>query len=753
MSRRTEPMETYPSNTKINPIPPLRPTQGRGAANPTAGIPQRQTGRTAAQTKRKEQRNTIPLSRQLYREALETQAGNPQSPVIKTTGQITEKTWKGQKPESSALPNRRQKEMRPQEKQPLPQGRPKRPDRLWKKEEEESEEERHQRELEEEERRREEREAREEKSRKHWERIEQERKRYEEQQQRRKRWEGFGDQFQDILETGKNALAGEWNGFWNYMTGKDWKQYWQDHANTEREKLSDTWNFFQDPFAALGNFYAGEAPSTDNEFLQKMAKEGALLREIISDPMPFLGNYLTGEAAVTDGESLQRAAENGRKSNLLNYLRYYVDSLLAGGLAEADSLFGKEENNWLTRGRKGLLEEARENYDRIVDSSPPYLREKNKLSIATIDVWTDALLSMAGNIPPELSRATREYGKAMEEAEKKGYSRFVQTAYALEKAIQEYYNTQTKGYDLNDKDRGFLKAFGEYISKKKEIIGVFENVGVNGLSDMLESVLMLAEEGLDCVLKGVQEPDPRDIPDIFDDMIDGLLDRTEEKVDAWEKEAWAPKETLPEEIWGLPEYDRSNGADSGALLPAGGETDAGGLWELPEETENTGNPDENWYTGDEEKHIPPQGPLLPNTTYQAGEFGYTYQTDEQGRISNWHADELQLTDRTGRLPYVRNTPGKQPGDHAGHLAGDRFGGTGGLDNLVSQYWLVNLSSYRKLENDWKRAIQDGKNVDVNVRVEYNGSDLRPSAFSIEYTIDGATEKKYITNDFWGGLSS
>ncbi len=75
-----------------------------------------------------------------------------------------------------------------------------------------------------------------------------------------------------------------------------------------------------------------------------------------------------------------------------------------------------------------------------------------------------------------------------------------------------------------------------------------------------------------------------------------------------------------------------------------------------------------------------------------------------------------------------------------------------MDNLVSQYWLVNLSSYRKLENDWKRAIQDGKNVDVNVRVEYNGSDLRPSAFSIEYTIDGETVTKYITNDFLGGLS-
>lgn len=100
---------------------------------------------------------------------------------------------------------------------------------------------------------------------------------------------------------------------------------------------------------------------------------------------------------------------------------------------------------------------------------------------------------------------------------------------------------------------------------------------------------------------------------------------------------------------------------------------------------------------------------------------------------------------------MRNTPGKQPGDHAGHLAGDRFGSTGGLDNLVSQYWLVNLSSYRKLENDWKRAIQDGKNVDVNVRVEYAGDDLRPSVFYIKYFIDGVEYSRRITNDLWGGM--
>ncbi len=107
---------------------------------------------------------------------------------------------------------------------------------------------------------------------------------------------------------------------------------------------------------------------------------------------------------------------------------------------------------------------------------------------------------------------------------------------------------------------------------------------------------------------------------------------------------------------------------------------------------------------------------------------------------------------TGRLPYVHNTPGKQPGDHAGHLAGDRFGGSGKLDNLVSQFWLVNLSSYKVLENKWYRAIQAGKTVEVDVEVVYAGDDLRPSMFIVEYTIDGETEKRYITNDFWGGLS-
>lgn len=71
----------------------------------------------------------------------------------------------------------------------------------------------------------------------------------------------------------------------------------------------------------------------------------------------------------------------------------------------------------------------------------------------------------------------------------------------------------------------------------------------------------------------------------------------------------------------------------------------------------------------------------------------------------------------------------------GHLAADRFGGSPDLDNLVSQSSSVNLSKYKKLENQWAKAIEEGKDVSVNVKINYEGNSLRPSGFDIEYEID------------------
>jgi hypothetical protein len=89
------------------------------------------------------------------------------------------------------------------------------------------------------------------------------------------------------------------------------------------------------------------------------------------------------------------------------------------------------------------------------------------------------------------------------------------------------------------------------------------------------------------------------------------------------------------------------------------------------------------------------GKLLSSVKYKAGEFGYDYETDAQGRIERFSTDDLRLTERENRLSHNRSTPGKVEGDHAGHLAGDRFGGSPDVDNLVSQSSNVNLSQYKK----------------------------------------------------------
>ena len=139
------------------------------------------------------------------------------------------------------------------------------------------------------------------------------------------------------------------------------------------------------------------------------------------------------------------------------------------------------------------------------------------------------------------------------------------------------------------------------------------------------------------------------------------------------------------------------------------------------------------------------GKLKSSIKYQTGEFNYNYETDELGRISNWNTENLQLTQREKRLNHVAKTPGKLKGDHAGHLAGDRFGGSPKLDNMVSQSQHVNLSDYRKIGNVWAQAIKQGKEVAVNVEVRYDKNGLRPTEFIVEYIIDGDATIQNIFN--------
>src|SRR5699024_10026257 len=99
-------------------------------------------------------------------------------------------------------------------------------------------------------------------------------------------------------------------------------------------------------------------------------------------------------------------------------------------------------------------------------------------------------------------------------------------------------------------------------------------------------------------------------------------------------------------------------------------------------------------------------------------------------------ESLSFKTHDGRLSHDPNTPGKLEGDHAGHLIADRFGGSPELDNLVSQAQRVNQSAYAKLENIWAKALGEGKEVSVDIKVVYDGDGTRPVSFEVDYWIDG-----------------
>ena len=59
--------------------------------------------------------------------------------------------------------------------------------------------------------------------------------------------------------------------------------------------------------------------------------------------------------------------------------------------------------------------------------------------------------------------------------------------------------------------------------------------------------------------------------------------------------------------------------------------------------------------------------------------------------------------------------------------------------------IVNRSDYKIMENQWKNALQEGKEVEVTINVVYDGASKRPKEFNISYFIDGKEVRESIPN--------
>jgi hypothetical protein len=151
-----------------------------------------------------------------------------------------------------------------------------------------------------------------------------------------------------------------------------------------------------------------------------------------------------------------------------------------------------------------------------------------------------------------------------------------------------------------------------------------------------------------------------------------------------------------------------------------------------------------YITVPQERYDPVSGQMVPvmvegpdgNMVQQSA----MYELDGLGRTVRAEMNDVSFVpkdfrERDAAAQEARS--GDSPADHAGHFIASVFGGAPSEYNMAPmQGNELNLSNYKRLENEIKSAAQAGKTVDFAVQAVYEGESPRPSHFNTIFTIDG-----------------
>lgn len=138
--------------------------------------------------------------------------------------------------------------------------------------------------------------------------------------------------------------------------------------------------------------------------------------------------------------------------------------------------------------------------------------------------------------------------------------------------------------------------------------------------------------------------------------------------------------------------------------------------------------------------------LKPNSTITQN--GYEFTTDSLGRVNSAKGQLRLELEKAPRFNQHKQRAAAKMGhasDQGGHLIGHQFAGPTELLNLVPQNGALNLGEWKRMEMGWKKALEAGKTVEVNIQPLYKGTSLRPHKFVAEYWVDGVKEMKVFTN--------
>lgn len=141
-------------------------------------------------------------------------------------------------------------------------------------------------------------------------------------------------------------------------------------------------------------------------------------------------------------------------------------------------------------------------------------------------------------------------------------------------------------------------------------------------------------------------------------------------------------------------------------------------------------------------HRPPLDAPPPNSVVEV-DGRFRYETDDEGQVVKASATlTIVDLDHPRDRQAERTLVGKLPGDHAGHLFARIFQGPMPKINLTPMEGAkVNLGQYKTLENRWRREIESGGTVDVELDLKYGERRDRPDTIVVFYRLSSGEQRK------------
>lgn len=118
--------------------------------------------------------------------------------------------------------------------------------------------------------------------------------------------------------------------------------------------------------------------------------------------------------------------------------------------------------------------------------------------------------------------------------------------------------------------------------------------------------------------------------------------------------------------------------------------------------------------------------------------GYDFHIDAIARTHKVHGElsDGPVAPRSRSNQTQAGKPDRREGkDDGGHFIAARFNGPSDSFNHFAQDRNFNRGAYRKLEDDWAKALRAGRKVAVDIDALYHGAFQRPYKLIVKWSVD------------------